>query len=381
MKRNICLAGLALVLGVFLLLVPRVSSAQQWSLRGPAPRVRHSAVLATAQDKMIVFGGITESLDAPPNTYFNDVWYLTSAFSTSPNLTWQQAITTGTPPNPRGGHSAVLDSVNNRMIVFGGAQGPAGTASNDVWVLENADGIGGTPKWVQLSPVGPLPPARFNHVAVYNSTSNRMIIFGGYSGSNTEFNDVWVLQNANGLGGTPTWINSIAQGASIIAVRDSCSAVYDVTNNIMIVFGGDNAITGTFYSDTWILSDADDTQSQLCSGAGCWSGPLNTNGFPPPSARYGHTAFFDSKTDTMHIFGGYDGTNLLNDYWVLTGANALSGNWSQLSPSGTTPLPRAGHTAVYDSSNHRMVIFGGEITTPGIMTDTVAVLNNATTQQ
>jgi hypothetical protein len=382
MKRDRCLSGFSFTICICLVLLAQVSSAQ-WSSRGPVPRLGHSAVLDTAKNKMIVFGGYTFDPDSPPATHFNDVWYLNSAFNNSPNLSWQKATTAGTPPSPRGGHSAVLDSVNNRMIVFGGAGGYANPVYNDVWVLENANGVGGTPTWVQLSPSGTPPTARFNHVAVYNPNSNRMIVFGGNNGGgsngNVEFDDVWVLENANGLGGTPTWIPFVAQGASEIPARDSFAAVYDVTNNVMIIFGGINSFSSTLFSDTWTLSNADDTNPSLCNAGGCWSGPLNTSVFPPPSARYGHTAFFDPKSNTMHIFGGYDG-NILNDNWVLTQANGLSGGWSQVTPTGTAPLPRFDHTAVYDSSNHRMVIFGGEITTAGVLTDTVAVLTNANTQ-
>jgi hypothetical protein len=145
----------------------------------------------------------------------------------------------------------------------------------------------------------------------------------------------------------------------------------------MMVFGGENG--GSLLSDTWLLFDADATPSTLCNGVGCWAGPLNTNAFPPPSARFGHTGFFDPKSNTMHIFGGYDG-NIENDNWVLTQANGLSGVWIKVTPTGIPPLPRFDHTAVYDSSNHRMVIFGGEITTLGVLTDTVAVLSNANAQ-
>jgi hypothetical protein len=379
MKRNKCFLRFSLALGFSLVLFAGVCSAQ-WSSKGPAPRLGHSAVLDTTHSKMIVFGGYTFTPDAPPATHFNDVWYLTSAVSTSTSLTWQEATVAGTPPSPRGGHSAVLDTVNNRMIVFGGSGGYANPVYNDVWVLENANGIGGTPAWVELSPSGSPPTARFGHTAVYNPNSNRMIVFGGNNGGggngNVEFNDVWVLENANGLGGTPTWIPFIEQGASGISTRDSHSAVYDVTNNRMIIFGGHNSFTNALYSDTWVLFNADDTQPSVCNGVGCMNGPLNTSVVQPPAARYGHTAFFDAKSNTMHIFGGYDG-NLLNDDWVLTEANELSGAWTQVSPTGIAPLPRFYHTAVYDSSNHRMIIFGGEIVTTGVLTDSVAVLSDA----
>jgi hypothetical protein len=377
MKRIECFSRSAFALGISMVLLAGVCSAQ-WSSRGPAPRLGHSAVLDTAKDKMIVFGGYTFDPDSPSAAHFNDLWYLGSAFINGSALSWTEAKTAGTAPSPRGGHSAVLDSVNNRMIIFGGAGGFADPVYNDVWVLENANGVGGTPTWVELSPTGTLPPARFNHSAFYNPNSNRMIVFGGLSDAG-DYDDVWVLENANGLGGTPNWINFQAQDVSGPVPRDSFAAVYDVTNNIMMVFGGENSFSNTRYSDTWILYDADATPSTLCNGVGCWAGPLNTNSFPPPSARFGHTGFFDPKSNTMHIFGGYDG-NIENDNWVLTEANALSGVWIKVTPTGIPPLPRFDHTAVYDSSNHRMVIFGGEITTLGVLTDTVAVLSNANAQ-
>jgi hypothetical protein len=378
MKNNRCISKVSFALGASAALFAHVCWAQQWGSRGPAARLGQSAVLDPASNKMIVFGGYTFSPDAPPAVHFNDVWYLNSAAGTSANLNWQQATPAGTPPYPRGGHTAVMDAKNNRMIVFGGFEGYANPVDNDVWVLENANGVGGTPTWVQLTPSGTPPQARSNHVAVYNPNSNRMTIFGGNDGEpGGEFDDVWVLENANGLGGTPTWIQLIGQGFSPLAARDSATAVYDVKNNIMMVFGGHNS--GTLYSDTWLLYDADGTPSNLCNGVGCWAGPLNTSAFPPPSARFGHTAFFDAPTDTMYVFGGYNGTSLLNDYWVLTQANALSGVWTQVAPTGVTPVPRFYHTAVYNSSNHRMIVFGGEITSAGVLTDAVSVLSQANT--
>jgi len=382
MKNNQCFSRFLFALGISLVLLAGVASAQ-WSSRGPDARLGHSAVLDTAHNKMIVFGGYTSSNDSPADAHFNDVWYLNSAISKTPNLNWQQAtVAAGPAPNPRAGHSAVLDSVNNRMIIFGGFEGFANPVDNDVWVLENANGIGGTPTWAKLSPAGTPPTARSNHTAVYNPNSNRMIIFGGNNGGgnngNTEFNDVWILENANGLGGTPTWTQFIGQSASAIAARDSHTAVYDITNNRMIIFWGHNSFSNALFSDTWILFNADNTQSSVCNGVGCMNGPLNTNAFPPPPARFGQTAFFDAAGNTMHIFGGFDGS-VVNDSWYLSEANALSGVWTEITPPGTAPLARYAHSAVYDSSNHRMVIFGG-FTTEGLSTDTVAVLNNANAQ-
>jgi hypothetical protein len=91
-------------------------------------------------------------------------------------------------------HAAVYDVLSNRMTVFGGDNGSGDT--NDVWVLSNANGLSGTPTWTQLSPSGALPPVREETVAVYNPTANQMTIFSGRGAAS--YNDVWILTNANG---------------------------------------------------------------------------------------------------------------------------------------------------------------------------------------
>jgi hypothetical protein len=209
---------------------------------------------------MIVFGG---ALD---NTSLNDVLVLTDANGTGTSPQWITFIANGTTDSPaaRAAHSAVYDSVNNIMIVYGGCcTGPNFDNFNDVWVLNNANGMSGTPTWVQLSPTGGPPAARSFHTAVYDESHNRMIIFGGLGPGISTFSDVWVLSNANGFGGAPTWTRLSPTGGPPLGQADM-SAVYDPTHNVMTVFGG--RINGS-YTETnavWALSNA--------NGLG---GPLN----------------------------------------------------------------------------------------------------------
>jgi hypothetical protein len=316
---------------------------------------------------MIVFGGSTFSSDAPPSAHFDDVWYLSPANSTSANESWSVARTAGTPPNARASHSAVLDHVNNRMIVFGGAEGFAAPCDNDVWVLENANGAGGTPTWTQLSPSGTPPIIRFGHSAVYDAAHNIMTIFGGEDCFGGVHNDVWVLSNANGLGGTPVWTQLSPTGTPP-AGRYILGTVYDLNSNRMIIFGGfDGAM---FYNDTWVLTGANGM-----SGTPAWQQLSTSAG--PPAAREDLTATYDSASNRMTIFGGYS-TAPLNDLWVLTNANGVGGTptWNVISPSGILPLGRYGHSAVYDPGTKRMIIFGGSISGAGSSTDTVSVFSH-----
>src|SRR5439155_11054964 len=139
----------------------------------------------------------------------NDVWKLTNANGLGGTATWSQLTPDGPLPPVRSNHSAVYDAANNRMIIYGGCGAPLRVPpscqpiANDVWVLSNADGTTGTPTWTQLFPTGSPPPARQGHQAVYDPTTNSMIVWAGQNGALGEncatYSDVWVLSNANGL--------------------------------------------------------------------------------------------------------------------------------------------------------------------------------------
>jgi len=142
------------------------------------------------------------------------------------------------------------------MIVFGGGRGNVGPFLNDVWVLEHANGLGGPAAWTALSPSGTKPVLREDHVAIYNAASNRMLIFGGWDGPHY-FNDVWVLEKANGLG-APSWLAVKPSGVPP-AARELASAVYDGVCHRMILFGGSYSEepicnSGSCTNDVWVLT-------------------------------------------------------------------------------------------------------------------------------
>jgi len=340
-----------------------VGLAQSWTPSGPIPRDLHTAVLDTTTDRMIIFAGQTTAANQTGAGNQNDVWVLHAAGSKA--LSWTPLKPTGTPPAARNGPSAVYDSASNRMTVFGGGLGSASPCANDVWVLTNANGTGGTPAWIQLSPVGGPPAPRTRHTAVYDSTTNTMIVFGGNNCFSTNFGDVWVLSNANGLGGTPTWTALSPSGGGPGPIEDH-SAVYDPGTNTMIVFG----VVG-FGSAVWVLSNANGQ-----GGTPTWTqlSPAGT----PPAGRSLSSAVYDAANNRMTIFGGSSGATLFGDAWVLSNANGLGGTpaWTQLGPFTTYAEARAGHTAVYHSSKNEMIIFGGNVGS-NLTTNDVWVLSHA----
>jgi len=219
---------------------------------GPGPRIRHSAALDSATNTMITFGGQNTGINN-----FNDVWQ--SVFFEDTTVHWLPVNPSGTPPAARYGHTGVYDPTNSRLIIFGGALGVSspGPCQNDMWVLQNANGLGGPPSWVPLTGSGGPPVARYGHASVYDPNTNSMIVFGGSDCASGLLNDVWVLSNANGLGGTPVW-TQLSPGGGAPSGREASSAIYDPTTNVMVVYGGDQG-SSTTLGDVWVLSHANGT--------------------------------------------------------------------------------------------------------------------------
>jgi hypothetical protein len=116
----------------------------------------------------------------------------------------------------------------------------------------------------------------------------------------------------------------------------------------MVVFGGSIGPSGSdpVLNDVWALS---------LSEAPAWS--LLAPSGVPPVARRQHSAIYDPVNDGMLIFGGWGPgwPPERGDTWELS----LSGppSWHEL--AGAQPAARYGHTAIYDPTRSRMVVYGG----------------------
>jgi Galactose oxidase, central domain/Kelch motif len=318
----------------------------------PAARGSSTGVYDPASNRMIIFGG----RDASGNNR-NDVWVLADADGVGSNPSrWIRLIAddaAGSPP-ARSGHSAVYDSVNNRMIIFGGCSGACAPVLNDVWVLSNANGIGGTPAWAQLEvPAGPA--ARTNAAAGYDAANNELVVFGGQDGSDnpcSTFSDIWVLQFANGLGGTAVWLEAqsnpaIPAGQNGVAAAESGAA--------LSLFGGTGTVNGT--------CTVTNTLSIFVVPEFFVVGTSVPQGAVPPARSFA-SLVADTVSGQNLLFGGVDTSgNYLNDAWNFYGG------WSQIVPKSSLPTGRSGHAAVLDSVHQRMIIFGGN-TASGVLNDT-----------
>lgn len=284
------------------------TGAPQWiqlaTLNTPPPRRSHAGAYDAASNRLITYGGCLGGC----TPLDNNVHVLSHANGLGGDPIWQQLEPAGEPPPPRNGHSAVYDPGSNRLIVFGG-DNCCGQRYNDTWVLTHANGLGGEPAWLPLTPSGELPPARGSHSAVYDAAQNRLIVFGG-AGAKADLNDVWVLAGANGAQGTPTWSRLTPVG-DLPDARSGHSAVYDPRSGQMLVFGGGHATD--LWNDAWILSHANSL-----GGAPAWT--LARPSGILPVARTAASAVHGGPSNRLILFGGDTQSGSLNDTWTLVNA-------------------------------------------------------------
>ena len=292
------------------------------SLDGPSARLGHTAVFDAARDRMLVFGG--DEIYGPAPVH-NDTWVLdfTDLF---PSPAWSQLLPAGPPPPPRSDHTAVMDPVGDRMVIFGGGEGSLTgppVYHNDVWAL----GLSPSPAWTQIVPTGTPPAPRFGHTAVYDPAGQRIVVFGGQAEAGRR-NDVWILT----LAGPPAWSEQTPAGTPPSG-RVGHVAVYDPVGHRMLVFGGFTAL-GTV-DEVWALS---------LGGSPAWTQLLPYG--PSPGRPGDHAAAWDPVHQRMLTCGGFGGSGM----WSFQPPGAASAEpfptVAGLALAGVRPNPVVGDLVV-----------------------------------
>jgi uncharacterized protein (TIGR03437 family) len=76
-----------------------------------------------------------------------------------------------------------------------------------------------------------------------------------------------------------------------------------------------------------------------------------------PLPRYGHSGIYDAKRDRIIISHGFTSEQgRYDDTWAL---DLASSTWRDISPVGTRPLRRCLHHAVYVAQSDQMLLYGG----------------------
>ena len=320
----------------------------------PAPmyvprQINYDAV----NNRLIAFFPGNPPYNGNPPGNSNEVWVLTNANGLGGTPTWIKLNTTGPLPGSNGVESVIYDSVNNKLIVYGGCYANCSPALSGVFTLSHANGLGGPPVWSQLDVTN--PQARTDHSTAYDLVNNLMISFGGHHAFyGTGEDDTRILSNANGLTSPSTW-TVLSPLGSLPDVRSALVAVYDQSNNRFTIFGGDNTQQpATQYNDVWVLENANGI-----GGIPIWTQLTPTGNIPAP--RNHSAGIYDTAHNRLVIFGGQNNSTILGDLWELSYANGLGGTpvWTELSQTGAIPGPHFWHTAAFDVANQRMIVLGG----------------------
>ena len=229
-------------------LSPRVLSNQIWALelsggptwrnisaggQPPVARSGHSAIYDEVGDRIIIFAGRAGSVD------LDDLWEL----SLSGGERWARLSPAGPGPPARALHRAVYDRRRQRMILFGGVQNEWRDPLGDLWALE----LEGELRWTLLTPAGPSPGTRHRFSATLDDAGDRMLVMGGASRNDASSclpRDVWSLT----LGGSPQWTQLAPTGRPPWSFWGQ-DAVMDPTTNRLVVFGGSSGSN----NETWAL--------------------------------------------------------------------------------------------------------------------------------
>jgi N-acetylneuraminic acid mutarotase len=174
---------------------------------------------------------------------------------------------------------------------------------------------------------------------VYDNESDQIVIFGGWNNTIGEdpYDSTWSYDYNS------DWYTELSPAVSPPG-RAEPGITYDSIRNQVILFGGeDDLATGWQYNDTWLFDV--DTNS--------WTEVFPTTA---PSERRGHILAFDSESDRVIFFGGHQGGGLpTNDTWAY---NPGTNVWTEMSPS-IAPPARFAHKMAYDSESDRVILFGG----------------------
>ncbi|MBI5709372.1 MAG: hypothetical protein HZC42_03585 [Candidatus Eisenbacteria bacterium] len=340
-------------------------------------RAGHAAVVDPARDRMLVFGGEANEPHGP--TRPDSVLALSFADSS-----WSVVAATGGRPSGRIWTSLLLDSLADRVLMFGGdpwdavpvdlwtltlsgvpqwtpleiggrpayssgptvLDGPRGRllrfTSPDVWACSLRD----SPQWERLETAGPVPPPRDGAAAVFDPVRERLVIFGGVGRGRSPFQlgDVWALS----LGGAPAW-TELAPSGSGPSPRAWASMIHDPLRDRLVIYGGDS--TGA-NNGVWELT---------LGAVPSWTLLTPNTGDGAPGPRTQASAIYDPLRDRMLVFGGMVPGDVVgtdwNDVWAFSLADASG--WTRLPVPVDYLLLRHGHAAMYDAARDRMVVIGG----------------------
>ncbi|MBU1948330.1 MAG: fibronectin type III domain-containing protein [Candidatus Eisenbacteria bacterium] len=157
----------------------------------PVPVSGHCGFYNNNRNRLVVFGGEIGML-----TYGTPINTLYTVNVGSDTDSWIAEVTTGDIPPARARHAAAFDADNEILYVFGGLVGNQAFRFNDLYMCPVGTSNPDLYKWTRLG-VDLLPQdtpeAREGALMMLDPARARLVLFGGWDGSNA-LGDVWIYQ-------------------------------------------------------------------------------------------------------------------------------------------------------------------------------------------
>ncbi len=311
---------------------------------GPARCWGAALVHDEVRNELVVFGGFNGITGLPRN----ETW-------TFDGVAWTQRTPT-TSPSARYAASLACDTARQRVVLFGGTDGPG--SPTDTWEWNGSN-------WTQVVTTT-SPPPQFATPMVFDAARNRTMLVTNAG--------VWTYNGVQwAIGAVPPWAPGVA----------AAGLVYDATRAEVLLTGlrEPNAFRAELWSwngTAWSLRTnlgqlPTSVPSAVCTTGSAtvhrfdgdyaaiagqlweWNGAswtlLAANG--PPGRL--STVLWNQAGSTF-LFGGVDRLTgiVRGDLWRWDGSN-----WTQLTPTGATPPLRQGAAVVFDPIRQQAVLFGG----------------------
>lgn len=232
---------------------------------------------------------------------------------TSDGAAWRREPST-TYPDERGGAAIQYDSSRQRLVMFGGTTGSV--TRNDTWLYSNNN-------WQSYA--GLAPPPRTDAAMVYDSKRRVTVLFGGGPAANQELNDTWEFSTA--------WTR--VTPATTPSARRGHRMAYDSKRGITVLYGGE--ANGVVLQDLWEYNGT------------TWS---SRNVTPGPGPRSLHGMTFDPVRGETCLIGGKGSAAADATLWCYNGSR-----W--LASGGGAAQNEYGGQLIYDSLRQRLVMING----------------------
>ena len=189
-------------------------------------------------------------------------------------------------------------------------------------------------KSIMESSSGRKPPSRMYHELVFHKETESIILLGGQTvpAFGTDLQDVWAYW-FDGNVWESLGINEALKSMTVAAM----SPAYDEESNRIIAFNDDG--------ETWSFHLEELEWEEMK--------PVNA-----PSPRFGHMMTYDSNSDRIILFGGFEGTwlgSIYDDTWVY---DFNSTTWTEMNPE-IHPSPRMYAEMIFNNHSNKMIFWGG----------------------